>query len=102
MAPPVSNPPRGPMTEPSRTVSRGKSGGGKGRELCGSSEEVALCGGDDEFAEHAGGFLVFDPFGDRLLTEAAGQRHDCTDDRAVAGAGEQVAHELDVDLQIVD
>src|ERR1700722_16090190 len=66
-----------------------------------SSKQIALPKIDAEIVECPGGRLVFNAFGDRPLAEVARQRDDRPDYRFVLSATRQVAHELDVDLQVL-
>ena len=52
--------------------------------------------------EQGQGRFIFNAFGDRFEAECAGEADNCFDDVEVLGAGDQVADELDVDLEVGD
>ena len=67
-----------------------------------SSEQVPLREINAQAEEHLCGLLVFNSFGDRSLAEVPGQADDRLYDGHVAIAACEVAHEVDVNLQVLD
>src|SRR4051812_15180907 len=68
----------------------------------GAPEVVALCLVDAELAQQRHGLGVPGLLGHRALAHAARDLHERLDDDAVAGVAGAVAHELAIDLQVVE
>jgi hypothetical protein len=72
------------------------------RELLGAPEPVVLGIVGAHFATLLERRLVLDAFGDRFEVELLREPDDRLDDLAVRGVNEEISHELDLDLEIVD
>ena len=67
----------------------------------GAADVVALGEVDAVAAQEQLGLVVLDAFGDGLLVEAAGQRHQRLDDELIGAVVTAVSDELAVDLEVV-
>src|ERR1700722_4531870 len=84
---------------PIQSVAAGRSSSVDGR---GHAEVEALSIVSSFLAEKVPGRLVLDAFGDGLEVEGLGEADDGPDQVLVSGVGDQVAYELDVNLEVCD
>src|SRR4051794_26360021 len=100
---PYASSPKGPKyPTPTPSSSDGRSAGERLRRRRGPRDRVALCEVDAQLPQRRERLVALDALGDRFLPEPVRKARDGPDDVAARLVGEQVAHELRVDLEELD